>query len=391
MDNFIFHIPTKAYFGKGQIKNLGKAIKANGGAKVLLGYGGGSIKKNGIFAQIVDQLNAEGINYVEFKGIQPNPHIESVEQGMTLYHEEACDFILAVGGGSVIDTCKAVSIGVVYDGPVLDLLLGKEVPKQAAPLGSVLTMAGTGSEMDQAAVISVGKQHKKKALIHEKLFPRFSILDPEYTFTVPEYHSMAGCADILCHLMEQYFAPECGADVQDGMNEGLMRVVLERTPQILENPRDYNARASIMWASSMALTGFHLRLGKPTANSRLHMIGHELSSMYDMTHGVTLALLTPAWMRQTISKAPEYLPLFARFARNVMNIREANDAIAAKTGIEKLSQFYKRIGMPTNLSEAGVRENDLKIIANRAVENGQLGCLYAIGKNEVLSILQDAY
>lgn len=394
MDNFIFSIPTTAYFGKGQINILGETIKAYGGSKVLLAYGGGSVKKNGIYDAVIEQFDKAGLAYVELSGIQPNPRIESVEEGIVLYRQNNCDFILAVGGGSTLDACKAIAAGVKYEGPVSDLFVGESGLSDisaAAPLATILTMAGTGSEMDMGAVITVGEDHKKKVLMHPLVNPRFSILDPEYTCTVPEHHSMAGVADILCHLMEQYFTPDANAKVQDRMNEGIMKAVLEDAPEILANPNDYDARANIMWASSLALAGFQLMLGKPMFPFPLHGMGHELSSRYDMTHGVTLALLTPAWMRHTMSMAPECLPLFARFARNVFDIREEDDAKAAEAGVKQLESFYSAIKMPANLREAGVKEEDLEVIAEKAAENGNLGILTSIGKNEVHQILRAAF
>ena len=393
MDNFIYSIPTTAYFGKGQINNLGETIKAHGGSKVLLAYGGGSIKQNGIYKAILGQFEKAGLAHVELNGIQPNPRVESVEEGIDLYRANGCDFILAVGGGSTLDACKAIAAGVKYDGPVNNLFRGGPGAdlKAAAPLATILTMAGTGSEMDMGAVITVGEDHKKKVLMHPLVNPMFSILDPEYTYTVPEYHSMAGVSDILCHLMEQYFTPEVGATVQDRMNEGLMKAVLEEAPKILANPQDYDARANIMWASSMALAGFQLLLGKPMFAFPLHGMGHELSSRYDMTHGVTLALLTPAWMRHTMSSAPEFLPLFAKFARNVMEVREEDDANAAEAGVQQLESFYTAIKMPANLREAGVKEEDLDGIAGKAVEEGNLGILTSLGRDEVLQILRAAF
>ena len=362
MNNFIYSIPTTAYFGKGRINVLGETIKAHGGSKVLLAYGGGSIKQNGIYDAILGQFSKAGLVHVELNGIQPNPRIESVEEGIKLYRENGCDFILAVGGGSTLDACKAIAAGVKYEGPVSDLFVnesGVSPIAAAAPLATILTMAGTGSEMDMGAVITVGEDHKKKVLMHPLVNPRFSILDPEYTYSVPEYHSMAGVADILCHLMEQYFTPDANAKVQDRMNEGVMKVVLEDAPKILADPQDYDARANIMWASSMALAGFQFVLGKPMFPFPLHGMGHELSSRYDMTHGVTLALVTPAWMRHTMSAASEHLPVFTRFARNVLDIREEDDAKAAEAGVRELERFYSAIKMPANLREAGVKEEDL--------------------------------
>ena len=394
MKNFVFSIPTIAYFGKGQIKVLGETIKAHGGSKVLLAYGGGSIKTNGIYEAIIEQFQRAGLTHAELSGIKPNPRVESVDEGIRLYQENRCDFILAVGGGSALDASKAIAAGVMYDGPVTDLFVdesGVSPIIAAAPLATILTMAGTGSELDMGAVITVGEDHKKEVLMHPLVNPNFSILDPEYTFTVPEHHSMAGVADILCHLMEQYFTPETNAKVQDRMNEGVMQAVLEEAPKILANPKDYDARANIMWASSMALAGFQFCLGKPGFPFPLHGIGHELSSRYDMTHGVTLALVTPSWMRHTMNSAPEYLPIFAQFARNVFGIVEPDTAEAAEAGVRQLEAFYAAIKMPTNLREAGVKEEDLDTMAEKAVERGHLGILTSIGKAEALQILRDAF
>ena len=395
MHNFIFSIPTTAYFGKGQIKVLGETIKAHGGSKVLLAYGGGSIKQNGIYEETIEQLDQAGLAHVELSGIQPNPRIESVEEGIRIYHENNCDFILAVGGGSTLDACKAIAAGVKYTGPVKDLFVDASGISSkitaAASLATILTMAGTGSELDMGGVITVGEDHKKMVILHPLLNPKFSILDPEYTYTVPEHQTMAGVADILCHLMEQYFTPAVGADVQDRMNEGVMKAVLENAPKLLVDSRDYDARANIMWASSMALAGFQFVLGKPGFPFPLHGMGHELSSRYDMTHGVTLALLTPSWMRHTIRTAPQHLPVFAQFARNVMGVSEKNDAIAAEAGIKALEAFYAVIKMPANLREAGVKEEDLEVMAEKAVENGNLGILTSIGKEEALQIMRMAF
>lgn len=393
MDNFIYCIPTTAYFGKGQISVLGEVIKTHGGSRVLLAYGGGSIKKNGIYDAVLEQFDKSSLPHAELSGIKPNPRVESVVEGIRQYRENGCDFILAVGGGSTLDACKAIAAGVMHDGPVTDLFVnasGLSDISAAAPLATILTMAGTGSEMDMGAVITVGENHKKEVLMHPLLNPRFSILDPEFTYTVPENHSMAGVADTFCHLMELYFTPDVNAKVQDRMNEGVMKVVLEEAPKIMAEPEDYDARANIMWASSMALAGFQFLLGKPMFPFPLHGMGHELSSMYDMTHGVTLALLTPSWMRHTMRTAPGHLPIIARFARNVFDIREGDDAEAAEEGVKQLEAFYAAIKMPANLGDAGVKEEDLDVIAQKAVERGNLGILTSMGKEEVLQIMRDA-
>lgn len=361
MENFIYNIPTRAYFGKGQINNLAPGIKEFGGSKVLFVYGGRSIRKNGVYQAVIDELRKGGIEYVECSGIKPNPPVEDVNRGIELYKKNNLNFILGVGGGSVIDAGKAMAAGVYYDGDVMELMVGgKGKIKNAAPLASVVTMAGTGSEMDMGGVITAGKDHKKYTITNPLLFPKFSILDPTYTFTVPEKHSMAGCFDAFNHLMECYFISGSeSTDVQNGMSEGVMKAIIKNAPLILKNPKDYNARANIMWASSQALAGFQFAIGKSQSKWPMHRMGHELSSLCDMTHGVTLALVAPAWMKFTLEKAPEYTWLFAAFARNVFGVAEADDKIDAEKGIEKLIEFTLNLKMPKNLKEAGVEENKL--------------------------------
>jgi butanol dehydrogenase len=391
MENFIFNIPTVAYVGKGQISNLGSSIRQFGGSKVLLAYGGGSIKTNGIYDAVISEFEKNKIEFVEISGIKPNPPIEDVYKGIKLFKENSCDFIVAVGGGSALDAAKAMAAGVKYNGDVFDLISGKIPVSDASPLATVLTMAGTGSEMDMGGVISVGAVHKKYAILHPLLNPKFSILDPEYTFTVNEHHSMAGCSDILSHLMEQYLRPDINCDVSDRMNEGVMKVVIEHAPKIKENPNDYIARANIMWASSMALAGFQFMSGKKFGAFPVHSLGHELSSYNDMTHGITLALITPSWMRFTIKKAPNFLPMFARFARNVFGVIENDDKKAAEMGIEALENFYKVIGMPKNMREAGVKEDKLEYLSAQATEFGDIGTMTSITKNEALEIYKMAW
>lgn len=302
------------------------------------------------------------------------------------------NFILGVGGGSVIDACKAMAAGVFYEGDVMDLMAGgKGQILKAAPICSILTMAGTGSELDMGGVITAGRDHKKYTIMHPLLFPKFSILDPTYTYTVSEKHSMAGCFDALNHLIECYFNVGSSTEVQDRMNEGVMKVILKNAPIILENPKDYNARANIMWASSMALAGFQFISGKSTFNFPIHTMGHELSSLYDMTHGVTLALLTPPWMKYTIENAPEHVHMFATFARNVFDVVNENDFEAAEEGVSRLIDFIQTLKIPKNLKEAGVEKDKLEYLAGKAIEFGNIGALCKIEKDEALEIFRMAY
>lgn len=391
MENFIFNIPTIAYVGKGQISNLGVGIKQFGGTKVLLAYGGGSIKTNGIYDAVINEFKKAQIEFVEISGIKPNPPIEDVYKGIKLYKENSCDFIVAVGGGSALDASKAMAAGVKYDGDVFDLISGKVAVSEASPLATVLTMAGTGSEMDMGGVITVGAVHKKYAILHPLLNPKFSILDPEYTFTVNEHHSMAGCSDILSHLMEQYLRSDINCDVSDRMNEGVMKVVIDNALIIKKEPTNYIARANIMWASSMALAGFQFMSGKKFGAFPVHALGHELSSLYDMTHGITLALITPSWMRFNMKKSPQFTSMFARFARNVFGVIESDDKKAAEMGIESLIKFYEEIGMPKNMKEAGVEEDKLEYLASQATEFGDIGTMTSITKYEALEIYKMAW
>lgn len=393
MENFDFYVPTTIHFGKGQIENLAKSIRQFGGNTVLLAYGGGSVKKNGVYDAVTAELKKNGITFIDCDGIKPNPPVSDVRKGIKLYRKNACDFILAVGGGSIIDACKAMAAGVCYDGDVMDLMSdGNGDINAAAPLAAVLTMAGTGSELDMGGVITGDDNHKKHTIMHPLLFPKFSILDPSYTFTVPEKHTMAGCFDALDHLIECYFAAGSkSTDVQNMMNEGLMRSIIKNAPLLLENPENYNVRANIMWASSMALAGFQFILGKKGSNWPMHAMGHELSSLYDMTHGITLALITPAYLAFTLEKAPEYTWLFANFARNVFGVNEVKDDVAAKLGIQKVKELTLLLKMPQNLEEAGVKEDKLEYLAEKATEWGEIGSLCKIGKIEALEIYKRAF
>lgn len=393
MENFSFYVPTTIFFGKDQIANLAPSIKQFGGSKVLLTYGGGSIKQNGIYDTVIGELQKAGIAYTDCDGIKPNPPVADVRRGIALYKKNGCDFILAVGGGSTIDAAKAMAAGVCYEGDVMDLMTGgKGEIKAAAPLASILTMAGTGSEMDMGGVITGDLNHKKHTIMHPLLYPKFSILDPTYTFTVPTKHTMAGCFDALDHLIECYFiAGSESTDLQNKMNEGAMKTIVKNAPLLLEDPQNYHARANIMWASSMALAGFQFALGKKGSNWPMHALGHELSSLNDMTHGITLALITPAYLEFTLEKAPEYTWLFASFARNVFGITDHDEKNAAKNGIIKLREFIHTLRMPANLKEAGIKEEQLEYLAEKATEWGNIGALCKIEKEEALQIYKRAF
>ncbi len=319
MLNFNYSIPTKIFFGKGQIEVLGREIKKYG-SKVLLTYGGGSIKKNGIYDKATKILKKNGIEFWELGGIEPNPRITSVRDGIKICRENNIDFILAIGGGSTIDCSKAIATGYYYDGDPWDLVIKEAEITKALPIGTILTMAATGSEMNSGAVISNLETNQKLGFGHPSMAPKFSILDPNYTFTVPKNQTAAGVADIMSHTFENYFTMPEGAYLQDRLAEGVLKTCIKYGKKVVEDPENYEARANIMWASSLAINGI-LSYGKDTVWS-VHPMEHELSAYYDITHGVGLAILTPSWMKYVLDD--ERLDKFVEYGVNVgvlMNLK----------------------------------------------------------------------
>ncbi|HAG44342.1 MAG TPA: NADH-dependent alcohol dehydrogenase, partial [Clostridium sp.] len=298
MLNFVYSIPTEIFFGEGKIKVLGKEIKKYGN-KVLLVYGGGSIKKTGLYDKITNILKENNIDFVELAGVEPNPRITSVREGIKLCRENNVDFILAIGGGSVIDCSKFIAGGYYYDGDPWDFFIGKGNVTKALPLASILTLAATGSEMNRGGVISNLETNQKLATGHPTLSPKFSILDPTYTYTVPKNQTAAGAVDIMSHIFEVYFTPTKTAFLQNRMAEALLKTVFHYGPIAFNEPENYEARANLMWASSLAINGL-LSYGKDT-NWSVHDMEHELSAFYDITHGVGLGILTPVWMEYILN------------------------------------------------------------------------------------------
>lgn len=297
MNHFVYTVPTAIYFGKGQIEKLPEIVGA-WGKRVLIVYGGGSIRKNGIFDRAVELLDAAGISWIELGGVDPNPRIETVRKGVEICRQEKIEVLLPIGGGSSIDCAKVVAAGACYDGDPWDLVLDSRKITKALPVISVLTLAATGSEMDTAAVISDLERGDKIGTKSEYMRPKASILDPSYTETVNAWHTASGTADIMSHIFEAYFSNTEGY-MQDRMAEGLLKTCIEFGIRAVKNPEDYEARANLMWAGSWAINDF-LKLGKEVAWS-VHPMEHELSAYYDITHGAGLAVLTPHWMRHVLN------------------------------------------------------------------------------------------
>ena len=363
MNDFSYFAPTKVLFGRDVERRAGELVKQFGGTKALLHYGGGSVKRSGLLDTVRESLEKAGVGYVELGGVVPNPRLSKVKEGIALCRAEGVDFLLAVGGGSVIDSCKAIGYGLCYDGDVWDFYAKKATPKAAVPVGSVLTIAAAGSEMSDSSVISNDETGQKRGVSSDLCRCRFALMNPELTFTLPAYQTAAGCADIISHTMERYFSGPETVEPTDSMAEGLMRAVIDAAPRAVKNPRDYDARACIMWAGSLShnnLTGSgragHGRVG----DWACHQLEHELSGMFDVTHGAGLAALFGAWARYVMGEAPER---FARFARNVMGVTEPDDGKAAVAGIEAYEDFLRGIGMPTNLRELGLTLEDAQLDA----------------------------
>ena len=382
MNNFEFCVSTDVLFGKGQEEQLPAKLLPFG-KKILLTYGGGSIKKNGLCDKIRNLLHEFEI--FELGGIDPNPRVESVNEGAAICKEEGIDLILAVGGGSTIDCSKAIAAAAYYEGDAWDLLTGKGQVTKALPIAVVLTIAATGSEMDCAAVISNMQTNEKLLMGHPALLPKVAVLNPENTFTVPPYQTASGSADMMSHIIESYF-DTVDAFVPDAIAEGLMRSVIKYTPAALADPEDYEARAQLMWTSSLALNGI-TSTGKSFMWS-CHYIEHELSAHYDITHGAGLAMLTPKWMRYILSD--KTVDKFCDYAVNVWGFAREDDKMAlANKGIDATEEFFKSIGLPSTLGEFGIDDAKFAQMAENAVKVGCLqGAYVPLKEEDVINILK---
>ncbi len=382
MKNFEFCVTTDILFGSGQESHLPAKLSAYG-KKILLTYGGGSIKKTGLYDKLMDLL--KDFEVFELGGIAPNPKIESVNAGAAICKKEGIDVILAVGGGSTIDCSKAIAAAAYYDGDAWDLLLDMSKITRALPIAVVLTIAATGSEMDSVAVISNMRTNEKLPLYSPLILPKVSVLNPENTYTVPPFQTAAGSADIMSHVIENYFDRE-QAFVPDALNEGLLRAVIKYTPIALKQPSSYEARAQLMWASTLALNGLG-STGKTFAWS-CHYIEHELSAFYDITHGAGLAVLTPKWMRHILSE--DTVDKFCDYAVNVWGLERGNDKFTlANQGIDATETFFKSIGLPSTLAEFGIDNTHFELMAKNAVRIGGLRNAYVpLSEIDVVTILQ---
>lgn len=386
MNKFEFYNPTKIIFGENSINKLNKLIKPFG-KNIMITYGGGSIKKNGIYDNVIDILKSENKNIFELSGITPNPKLDKVYEGIKLCKENNIDFILAVGGGSVIDCSKAIAVGSKTDKDVWEAFYkNKEVCEDAIPLGTILTISATGSEMNKGSVITNWETHEKLSYKTDYMFPKFSILDPTYTYSLPREQIVYGSVDILAHVFEQYFSYPDESNVSDDLAEGIMKTVIENLEIALENSTDYNARSNLMWASTMALNDI-IRMGKEQ-DWNSHSIGHILSGLYDIPHGATLAVIFPNWMKHVYKNAPNK---FKRYAINIWNIDPADksDEEIALEGINRTREYFSKIGAPVTLKEVNVPKEDIDKIAEMFEFDGK-GSYMKLYKEDVREILINA-
>lgn len=360
MFDFSYYAPTKVIFGKGAEYQTGKLVKAFHGTRVLIHYGGQSAVRSGLLERIEAALDAENIFHIKLGSVVPNPHLSKVREGIALAKEHQIDFLLAVGGGSVIDSAKAIAYALAepqYD--VWELFSQKRKATACLPIASVLTIAAAGSEMSQSCVITNEQTGEKRAYDDDLARPKFAIMNPELTQTLPDYQTQSGCADIMMHTMERYFTQGGNMALTDEIAEGLLRTVMKYAEILHADPQNYEARAEIMWASSLSHNGL-TGCGNDGGDFVSHMLEHELGGKFDVTHGAGLAAIWPSWARYVYKSC---LPRFVRFATHVMGIEpDGNEESTAQKGIAAMERFYQRIGMPINLHELGIQPTEEEIL-----------------------------
>ena len=380
MFHFNYYAPTQVVFGKDTEEKTGELVKAQNCKKVLIHYGSGSVKRTGLLDRVKQALEKENLAYTELGGVVPNPRLSLVKEGIELCKKEDVDFILAVGGGSVIDSAKAIGYGVANGGDVWDFYSHKRSAAGCLPIGVILTISATGSEMSDSSVITNEDGWIKTGYHSEYCRPKFAIMNPELTMTLPDYQTACGCTDILMHTMERYFTKGENMELTDSIAEALMRTVIENTKILKENPKDYNARAEVMWAGSLShngLTGCGAVVGGDFAS---HALEHEIGGLFDVAHGAGLAAIWGSWARYVYK---DCLSRFEKFAMNVMRVDPEGTADdVALRGIEAIEDFFRELKMPTSIHELGIDPTDeeLKLMAHKC----SIGCKGSKGSAKVL-------
>lgn len=383
MENFNFYSPTYFAFGKGKESEVGALVKRFGGTKVLLHYGGGSVKRNGVFDSVTRSLDDAQIPYVELGGVKPNPRSGLVYEGIELCRKEKIDFILAIGGGSTIDSAKAIALGVPYEGDFWDFYSKGMAVEKAIPVGTVLTIAAAGSEGSGDSVITNEESLLKWSAGGDAIRPKFSVLNPEFTCTLPAYQTACGITDIMIHVCERYFTNTKDVEITDRLCEAVLKAMIEEAPKVMNDLTDYQARANIMWAGMVAHNNI-VGVGR-RQDWASHHLEHELSALYDCAHGAGLAVIAPAWMKFVYKHD---VNRFAQFAVRVWgcDMNFACPEITALEGISRFEGFLKSIGMPVTFAELGAREEDIPTMVNQLGKRKSVGGFVKLGREEIEAI-----
>lgn len=384
MENFTYCTPTKYVFGRDAESHAAEELKNINVGRVLVVYGGGSVIRSGLLARVISVLDNVGIFHRELGGIQPNPTDPKVREGIGMCRRDKIEGLLAVGGGSVIDTAKAIAAGVPYDGDFWDFWAGKSVITEALPVGVILTIPAAGSEGSGNSVITLlDGLHKISLRTDYWLRPKFALLNPELTFTLPPEQTAAGIADMMAHIFERYFSPTADVEITDRVSEGVLKAIIEEAPKVMADPCDYQARANIMWSGTLAHNGICGTGRKEDWAS--HAMEHEISAVYGVTHGAGLAVVMPAFMTFMAAHAPAK---GAQLARRVFDVVETDDRKAALEGIERLKTFFASLGLPLTFSQLGIENPDVELLVSKLHENkGEIiGGYYPLGAKETAEI-----
>ncbi len=386
MDNFTYYSPTKYIFGKEAESRTGEMTAWMGASNVLIVYGGGSVVRSGLLARVKESLGQAGIAYSELGGVQPNPTDTKVYEGIELCRALGIDGILGVGGGSAIDTAKAIAAGALYDGDFWDFYAGKSIVERALPVGVVLTIAAAGSEGSGNSVITKTEGlHKISLRTESALRPRFALMNPELTMTLPPYHTACGIADMMAHIMERYFTSTAQVGITDRLCEGALMAIVEEAPKVMADPFNYEARANIMWSGTIAHNGI---CGTGRAEDWVsHFMEHEISAVYSVAHGAGLAVVFPAWLTFMASHKPARP---AQLARRVFAVTDTDDTAAALEGIRRMRALFRSLGLPLTMSELGIADPDIDLLVRKLHENkgDVIGTYYRLDSEATRQIYQ---
>ena len=390
MQDFVYYTPTKIIFGKNTEQQCGGLVKAQKCRKVMIHYGGQSALRSGLVDRIKASLEAEGLAYVTLGGVVPNPRISLIRQGIELARSEGVDFVLAVGGGSVIDSAKGIAYGAVNEGDVCDFYMAKRKPNACLPIGCVVTIAAAGSEMSSSSVVTNEENGFKRSCKTDMARPAFAIMNPELTLTLPAFQTACGCVDILMHTMERYFGHGSNMDITDSISEGLLRTVMHHATVLHNDPANYESRAEVMWAGSLSHNGL-TGCGSDGGDWATHMIEHELSGMFDVAHGAGLSAIWGSWARHVLSNRPDR---FALFAERVMGVARAeSDTATGLRGIEVMEDFFRSLDMPTSLKELDLAPTDAQLaeMAEKAlVGKSHIGSVKKLLPPDIVAIFADS-